>query len=137
MSGRSIAGFLPARMHRSCLSGVVAGIVGLTGAAQAVGEPACKPTLAFEEVHFSEMQPPTMERKWTAIVSVDASRCAANSAGHFEIVFMRLKEVGIDVEFRERFKWRPPAVKVEVGFAADEAVQRFRLDNIAPCACRG
>jgi hypothetical protein len=29
---------------------------------QALGQQACKPTLAFEEVQFSEMQPPTLER---------------------------------------------------------------------------
>jgi hypothetical protein len=40
------------------------------------GQPICRPALAFKEVQFSEMQPPTLERKWSAIVSVDASRCA-------------------------------------------------------------
>jgi hypothetical protein len=34
---------------------------------------------------------PTMERKWTAVLSVDASRCATTS-GRFGIVFSRQKE---------------------------------------------
>jgi hypothetical protein len=69
--------------------------------------------------------------------SVDTSGCAANSAGHFEIVFTRLKEIGPDIEFREQFVLLPPSVKVEVDFAADEAVGRYRIDNITPCPCGG
>ena len=81
-------------MYRSCISGCIAGIVGLTGMTQAVGQQICRPALAFKEVQFSAMEPTTLERKWTAVVSVDASRCAANSEGYFEIVFSRLKETG-------------------------------------------
>ena len=122
-------------MYRSCIPGFLAGIIGLIGVTQAVGQQECRPALAFKEVHFSQMQPPTLERKWTAVVSVDASRCTANSGGYFEIVFMRLKEIGPEIEFRERFKWLPPSVKVEVDFAADEAVERYWFDNITPCPC--
>ena len=43
-----------------------------------------------------------MERKWTAVVSVDASRCAT-TAGSFEIIFSRQKENGLEIEFREQF----------------------------------
>jgi hypothetical protein len=95
------------------------------------------PHLAFKEVHFSKMQAPTLERKWTAVVSVDTSGCAANSSGYFEIVFTRLKEIGPDIEFREQFVWLAPSVKVGVDFAADEAVGRYRIDNITPCPCGG
>jgi hypothetical protein len=91
--------------------------------------------LAFKEVRFSEMQPPTLERKWTAVLSVDASRCATTS-GRFEIVFSRLKENGIEIEFREQFMWRPDSVEVSVDFWADEAVERYWLDNVAACLCR-
>lgn len=122
-------------MHRSCISGFLAGIIGLVSVTLAVDQQECRPTLAFKEVHLSEMQPPTLERKWTAVVSVDASRCAANSHGYFEIVFWRLKEIGPEMEFRERFKWQSPSQKVEVGFWADEAVERYWIDNIAPCRC--
>ena len=124
-------------MYRSCISGLLAGIIGPISVTQATGQQECRPALAFKEVNFSEMQPPTLERKWTAVVSVDASRCAANSKGHFEIVFTRLKEIGPEIEFRERFMWLSPSVKAEVGFWADEAVERYRIDNIAPCPCGG
>ncbi len=124
-------------MSRSYASAVLAGMIGLTIATDAVGEPACRPTLTFKEVYFSKMQPPTLERKWTAVVSVDTSGCAANSSGYFEIVFTRLKEIGPDIEFREQFVWLAPSVKVGVDFAADEAVGRYRIDNITPCPCGG
>jgi hypothetical protein len=123
------------QMYRSCMSGFMASIIGLISVTQAVGQQQCRPTLAFKEVHLSEMQPPTLQRKWTAVVSVDASRCAANSQGYFEIVFSRLKEIGPEIEFRQRFTWQPPSLKVEVGFWADEAVERYWIDNIAPCPC--
>jgi hypothetical protein len=66
---------------------------------------------------------------------VDASRCATTS-GRFEIVFSRLKENGIEIEFREQFMWRPDSVGVSVDFWADEAVERYWLDNVAACPCR-
>ena len=75
-------------MYRASISGLLTGVIGLTGVTQAVGQQTCRPALAFKEVQFSEMQHPTMERKWTAVVSVDASRCAT-TAGSFEIVFLR------------------------------------------------
>ena len=122
-------------MYRSCLMGFLAGVIGVVSVTQAVGQQECRPTLAFKEVHFSEMQPPTLERNWTAVVSVDTSRCVANSKGHFEIVFSRLKEIGPEIEFREQFIWSPPSVMVGTDFAADEAVERYRIDNITACPC--
>ena len=122
-------------MDRFCTSGLLGGILALAGMAQAAGQPACRPGLAFKDVRFSQMQPPTMERTWTAILSVDASRCATTS-GRFAIVFSRMKENGPEVDFQERFTWKPDSVEVSVGFWADEAVEGFRLTRIAPCACR-
>jgi hypothetical protein len=107
-------------------------MIGAAGAA----EPKCAPVLTFKDVGFSAMLPPTLERKWTAIVSVDASRCQENSSGYFEIIFTRLSEVAPDLEFRERYTWRPPSVEVTVNFAATEAVGRYRLENITSCVCR-
>jgi hypothetical protein len=124
-------------MHRSSTSGFLAGVIGLVGVTQAVGQQACRPALEVKEVQFSQMQPPTLKRTWTAVVSVDASRCAANSSGSFEIVFTRLKEIGPELDFCERFPWQSPAVNVVVDFAADEAVQRYRIDNVTSCACGG
>jgi hypothetical protein len=123
------------QMYRSCIPGFLAGFIALISVTQAAGLQECRPALAFKEVQFSEMKPPTLERKWTAVVFVDASRCAVKSGGYFEIVFSRLKEIGPEIEFRERFKWLPPSVKVEVDFAADEAVERYWFDNITPCPC--
>jgi hypothetical protein len=126
-------------MYRSYASALLAGIIGLSSATQAVGEQACKPALVFTDVKFSKMQRPTLERKWTALVAVDASRCAANSAGYFEIAFSRSKEIGVEIEFREKFMWSgsAPAVKAEVDFWADEAVEGYWFGNITPCPCRG
>ena len=124
-------------MYRSSFSGFLACIIGLIGVTQAVGQEPCRPALEVKEVQFSQMQPPTRKRTWTAVVSVDASHCASISTGSFEIVFTRLKENGPELDFRERFAWQPPAVNVAVDFAADEAVQRYRIDTIMPCACRG
>lgn len=122
-------------MYRSCISAFLASTIGLISVTQAVGQEECRPILAFREVHFSGMQPPTLQRKWTAVVSVDASRCAANSKGYFKIGFTRLKEIGPEIAFRERFMWLPPSVKVEVDFAADEAVDAYWIENVAGCSC--
>jgi len=46
-----------------------------------------------------------------------------------------MKEVGPESEFREQFIWLPPSVLVGVDFWADEAVERFWIDNVTPCAC--
>src|SRR3979411_2799284 len=117
-------------MYRSCIFGLLAGGMGLVGARQAPGQQTCRPALAFKEVRFSEMQPPTMERKWTAVLSVDASRCATTS-GRFGIVFSRLKENGIETDFQEQFMWKPALVEVSVDFWADEAVEGYWLNNVA------
>jgi hypothetical protein len=123
-------------MYRSSISGFLVGIIGFVGVTQAVGQQPCRPLLAIKAVQFSAMQPPTLWRTWTAVVAVDASQCAANSTGHFEIVFTRLSETAPDLEFRKQFEWRPPMVNLVVDFGADEAVQRYRIDAITPCACR-
>src|SRR5277367_1045179 len=99
-------------MYRSFFSGIVASTLGVVSFAPVTGHPLCRPTLNVTGVQFSGMMPPTLERKWTAIVSVDASRCQPNSSGYFEIVFTRLSEFGPDLEFRERYASRPPSVEV-------------------------
>ena len=108
----------------------------LASAAHATGVRLCYPKLAVTDVQFSAMMPPTLERKWTATVTVDASRCAASSGGAFEIGFRLLKETAPDLDFKERFTWRPPMVKVAVDFAFDEAAQGFWLENVTSCICR-
>ncbi len=128
-------------MNRSCIYGLLAATIGLISVTQAVAKQVCKPALAIKDVQFSEWQLPSMERKWTAAVSVDASRCVANSAGYFEIGFSRLKENGMEVDFREEFIWlefdgAAPSVNVSVDFWADEAVEGYWLDAVTPCPCR-
>jgi hypothetical protein len=121
-------------MYLSYTSGLLAWIIGLVSVTEVVGQQVCKPLLAFKDVQFSEMQPPTMERKWTAVVSVDASRCATTS-GRFAIVFSRLVEIGPEIEFRQQFIWRPPSVTVSVDFWADEAVESYWIDRVQACPC--
>jgi hypothetical protein len=122
-------------MNRSWICGLLAGVAGLIGASQALGEPTCRPVLAFKQVAFSPMQPPTMQRKWTAVVAVDASRCAAHARGSFEVVLTRLQEFGPDSEFRASFTWASPTVTVSVDFAPTEAVQDYAIGRIASCPC--
>jgi hypothetical protein len=122
-------------MHRSFIFGLLAGSIGLVSVTQSVAQQICRPALAFTEVRFSKMQRPTLERKWTAVLSVDASRCATTS-GRFAIVFSGLKENGLDIEFQEQFMWKPNLVEVSVDFWADEAVGGYRVSNIAACPCR-
>ena len=85
-------------MYRSFIACRPAGSIGLIDVTQAVGQQNCKPALTIKEVKFSGMQPPTGERRWTAVVSVDASRCTT-TAGFFEIGFSRQKENGGEIEF--------------------------------------
>jgi hypothetical protein len=106
-------------------------------ATQAMAYDTCAPRLGINDVHFTEMQPPTLSRTWSAVVSVDASHCAAKATGTFEIVFVREKETAPDLTFRERFVWQAPSVKVQVDFSADEAVQSYRVDNVTACDCGG
>jgi hypothetical protein len=124
-------------------SAFVATTIGLSGVARAIGEDLCRPALTLNEVQFSGMTAPTLDRTWTAVVSVDASVCTEDSKGYFDIVFTRLSENAPDLEFREQFIWSAPSyvwpapsVSVGVAFAADEAVGQYRAENITPCVCR-
>ena len=128
---------------RSCTSAFLATTIGLIGAIQAIGENLCRPTLTVNEVEFSAMMLSTLERTWSAVVSVDASGCTDNAKGYFEIVFTRLSENAPDLEFRKQFiwsapsfVWQMPSVGVGLTFAADEAVAKYRIENITSCECR-
>lgn len=114
----------------------VAGATGLVGTTEAIGQGLCKPALAVNDAQFSPINPATLARNWTAVVSVDASACKANLRGTFEIVFTRLSEAAPDMEFREQFIWLPPSVNVSVEFGRDEAVERYWIDKVSPCICR-
>jgi hypothetical protein len=132
MSGRKLSSNTS---HLTKAAGSLATALVFVCATQAIAEDACRPALIIGDVHFSEMQPPMLSRTWSAIVSVDASHCAAKATGTFEIAFIRESETGPDLEFRERFVWRAPSVKVQTDFAADEAVGSYRIDNVTSCVC--
>ena len=121
-------------MKRACAS-VLATIIGLIGVRQAIGANLCRPTLTLSEVQLSPIRTPKLQRSWTAVVTVDASKCAVNSGGHFDIVFTRLSENAPDLEFRQRFVWSPFSQSIALDFAADEAVAEYRVENITPCVC--
>jgi hypothetical protein len=119
-------------MHQSRVSILLAGIVLLFSITQSLGQTLCKPTLAFKEVRFSEIR--AQQRIWTALLSVDASRCAT-TFGRFSINFIGLKETRPDLLFTEQFMWNPGQVEVSLNFWADEAVLDYSIGTIAPCAC--
>ena len=117
--------------------GMLAGVVALLGVTQVAGEQACRPVLAVTDVQFSNLSPPATGRLWFATISVDASHCAEHSSGDFEVAVIRSKENAPDLEFRERFVWRAPSVRIAVDFGADEAVERYRVEDVTPCPCPG
>jgi hypothetical protein len=118
-------------VSKALLLGVVMPLLAVTAANAAH---ICKPQLNIQQVEFSEMLPPLLHRKWTALVSVDSSRCATSS-GHFAIGFSRLKENALDIDFREQFAWLAPSVMVSVDMAADEAVETYWIDKVDACPC--
>ena len=95
--------------------------------------PLCKPSFTIIEARTSEAQ--NLQKSWTANLAVDASRCASKS-GSFEIQFTRLKDEAPDLQFTERFTWRPGQTRVSLDFWWDESVSSYRVSNIAACQCR-
>lgn len=113
---------------------LVACSAGNVAVTPAVANPACKPSLVIKGASLSGMRPPTLERKWTATVMGDASRCAT-MAGYFRVGFSRLKENSMDIDFREQFIWSTPSVTIGVDFWADEAVESYWIDGVQACPC--
>jgi len=114
------------------ISSLLATAFVLCGAAQATGEPPCRPTLIVKGVTFSAAH--QWRRTWAARIAADASRCATTS-GHFDIDFTRLREDAPDLRFSERFTWTAGEFDATAVFAADEAVLDYSV-RVAPCACR-
>lgn len=122
-------------MNRACRALMAGAAVVLTSGAEGAAQQACSPALTIKNPHLSEAQGSTSERRWNAVVSVDAAGCAPNAIGRFELVFSRLKENGPELQFRERLLWGPLSIAVDVAFAADEAVERAWIENVTPCPC--
>jgi hypothetical protein len=118
---------------RSHLCALLAGLIAACGATQAVGQSACKPVFTVKEVRFSEVR--LSQRVWTALLDVDASRCATSS-GRFDINFIRLKEMAPDLPFTEQFTWSSGEIEVSVNFWEDEAVLAYSIGTVAACPCR-
>jgi hypothetical protein len=104
------------------------------GVAPVTAQPLCKPAIAISETGFSEVI--HSKRFWRAKLNVDASRCASAS-GNFSIGFVRLSETAPDLEFAELLAWHAGRMDVVVEFAAEEAVDKYWINTIAPCTCRG
>jgi uncharacterized membrane protein YfcA len=112
-------------------SGVVPSLV-----SSAFAGPVCHPVLSITQTALSEVQRPGMERRWTAAVAVNASKCATKS-GYFFLGFLREKENAFPLEFREQFAWMEPLSLVGVDVWADESLERVWIDSIQPCPCAG
>ena len=109
----------------------------LLSATPSHGEPICKPQLAITNIRISELR--NLERTWTAVVHVDASRCAVSS-GRFDIRFVREKENAPEIEFSESFIWQAGELGIgqteaSIDLWVDEVVHEYRL-YAAPCGCR-
>lgn len=111
------------------------GLIALVAATPATAAPLCKPALAFQHVSFSPIDYETMQRRWSATLSVDASPCATTS-GRFEILFALWSETAPDDDLIRTFTWTPGATTATVDVAAHEAIGRYWLQTIAPCPCR-
>jgi uncharacterized membrane protein YfcA len=94
----------------------------------------CRPTLSVKHATLSEMRPPAMERRWTATIAADASKCVTK-AGYFDLGILREKENSIPLEFREQFIWVEPSSPISIDVSADEAVEHAWIDKIQACPC--
>jgi hypothetical protein len=118
------------RLPRSIL---LAASIALLATVPSVAEQPCKPHLILENAWLSDAQ--ELRRTWTAILVVDASRCAA-PGGSFQVRFTRLKENAPDLTFSERFAWTQGRTEISLEFWADESVLDYAIDAVAPCTCR-
>jgi hypothetical protein len=118
-------------LMRSSSSGAVSALV-----SSAIAGPVCRPVLSLARAALSEWRLPSMERRWTATVAADASKCASKT-GYFKLGFLREKENAFPLEFRQQFIWTEPSSLVGVDLWADEAVDDVWIDYIQPCPCAG
>ena len=120
-------------MHRSQSAFLLCSLFVASGAVLAGSQEVCKPALSLKDSEHSEVV--RFQRKWTGAFVVDASRCATTT-GFFEVEFVRLKEIGPDLSFAERFMWNPGQTEVTLDLAWDEWVNAHRIGQVHPCPCR-
>jgi len=120
-------------VHRPSFAPLCAAIALVSGITETTAAQLCRPALTFKDVDFSEVR--NLQRTWTAALAVDASRCASTS-GRFDLAFTREKENAPDLEFVERFTWKPGRIEVTVYFWRDEAVLDYSIGYVEPCTCR-
>ena len=138
MFASCFASLLPSsriRSLRAILRCTALGLFVAACATQATAGPVCKPHLAFRQVNFSPINYETMERRWSATLSVDASRCDTAS-GRFEILFLLMSETAPDNDLARAFTWAPGLIEVAVDVTANEWVDGYWLQGIAACPCR-
>jgi Sulfite exporter TauE/SafE len=116
-------------LARPSSGGIMSSLVSPASAA-----PVCRPVLSITRQALSAINPASMERRWTATISADASTCASK-AGYFELGLLREKENSLPLEFREQFIWVEPSSPVSIDVWADEAIERAWVDSIQPCGC--
>jgi hypothetical protein len=112
--------------------GLIAGMLSLN-APQSLAQEMCKPALTIKEARISEVR--NLQRTWTGVLAVDATRCATTS-GAFEVAFTRLKEFGPDTQFIERFVWSDGQTEAALDIWWDEWLQDARIVDVASCPCR-
>jgi hypothetical protein len=101
--------------------------------APAASQDICKPILSPKASGHSDVV--DFQRKWSGVVAVAASHCSSTT-GPFTIEFVRLKEVGADLSFREGYTWTPGETEVSLDLTWDEWVNAYRIGDVQPCPCR-
>lgn len=122
-------------IFRNNLIGIGLLIGGIVAALPVAAGQVCKPVLGFTDGRFSPIQQEMMERTWTAVLAVEASRRATTS-GRFEILFSCMKENAPDADFVDTFTWTPGIVDMSANFSADEAVEGYWPRSVESCPCR-
>jgi hypothetical protein len=91
--------------------------------------PVCRPTLSMARTTSSEMHPAIMERRWTAAVGVDSSKCATRGS-YFALGLMREKENALPLEFREQFIWMEPLSLVGIDVVSGVKVSTKHFEAV-------
>jgi hypothetical protein len=120
-------------MHRAQYAILLAGAAALFSPTQTGGETLCRPTLTFEQARLAETR--GRQRRWSAVVAVDASQCATAS-GRFYVNFVRIKEMTPDLLFSEEFTWSPGRMEISLDVWLDEALLDYWIGYVALCPCR-